>query len=143
LLVKPIPSSDPLHGHIRQIGVATGPRKLSILKRALALRGTPELRSQEQAADPMVFVKLFDPTSVWTFFVTEWDGDDTIFGFCIGMVSEFGYASLSEIASVPGALGIGLEIDVWFLPERLRVCLKTKLSHFCSLSEARTRYIRM
>lgn len=121
--MNPIPPSEPLHGHIRQIGVATGPRKLSILKRALALRGTPPMRSQEGIPDPVVYVKLFDPVTSWTSYVLEWDQQDTIFGYCIGPVPEFGYASLSELAGIQGRLGIGLEVDVWFLPQPLRAAI--------------------
>lgn len=117
--MRPIPPSEPLHGHVRQSGVTTGPRKLALFKRALSLRGTTGMRSQEGIPDPVVYVKLFDPVSCWTFYVLEWDQQDHIFGYCIGLVPEFGYASLSELAQVRGRLSIGLELDVWFLPQRL------------------------
>ena len=117
--MQTISPTEPLDKYVRQFGLNPGQSKLDLLKRALTLRGTPSIRSQEPSADPVVYIKLFDPTGVWTFFVLEWDGKDTIFGFCVGMASEFGYGSLAEIANVPGPLGIGLEIDVWFLPQPL------------------------
>ncbi|HWQ90816.1 MAG TPA: DUF2958 domain-containing protein [Clostridia bacterium] len=121
--MKTIPASQPLDHYIRQHGVRPGEAKLKQFKLALGLRGTPHLRSQENAEDPTVYIKLFDPTGSWTFYILEWDQQDQIFGYCIGLVPEFGYASLTELASVKGQLGIGLEVDVWFLPQRLKTAL--------------------
>ncbi len=114
--MKTIPASEPLDKYVRQNGVLPGVHKLDVFRLALTLRGTPPLRSQEWVPDPTVYVKIFDPMSNWTFFVLEWDGKDDVFGLSTGMEAEFGYASLVELADVQGALGIGLEVDVWFLP---------------------------
>lgn len=108
-----------LEQHIRQAGITTGSRKLEMIKLALALRGTPPLRSQEGAMDPIVHVKLFDPCTSWTWLILEWNQDTEAFGVIVGHEAEFGYIDLNELSSVPGALGIGIEVDVSFLPQPL------------------------
>jgi len=59
----------------------------------------PKLYSQENNRDPMVVVKYFSPFSQATWFVTEFDGEDTMFGWAdLGFgEGELGYISLSEL----------------------------------------------
>ncbi|MCX6926392.1 MAG: DUF2958 domain-containing protein [Verrucomicrobia bacterium] len=117
--MKTIPPTQPLEPHLQQSGITTAPGKLKLFKRALALRGTPPLRAQENAEDPTVFVKLFDPCGNWTIFILEWDTQELTFGFTIGHEPEFGYVDLAELAGISGPLGIGFEVDAWFLPQPL------------------------
>ena len=113
--------TETLERHINQNGVLPGPEKLAQFKQALALRGTPGLYSQEDKGDNAIaYVKLFDPSGSWTWFISEWDGGEEAFGLVFGDCCELGYIPLSELAFVPGALGIGMEIDVWFRPTTLR-----------------------
>jgi hypothetical protein len=113
--------TETLEHHIDQNGVVPGPRKLAQFKEALTLRDTPALYAQEgKSENTIVYIKIFDPSGSWTWFITEWDGVDQAFGLVRGHCDELGYFSLAELASVPGALGIGLEIDVHFLPQTLR-----------------------
>lgn len=115
-----IPNTETLERHINQNGVKPGARKLAQLKQAFELRGVPKLYSQDGKGDEAtVFVKIFDPCGSWTWFITEWDGEDTCFGLVKGHETELGYISLDELATVDGRLGIGLEIDVHFLPKTL------------------------
>jgi len=89
-------------------------------KEALSLRATPPLYSQEgKGDDAIAYVKLFNPCGSWTWYVTEWDGADEAFGLGSGHYCEFGFVPLAELASCPGPLGIGIEIDVWFRPKTL------------------------
>ena len=67
----------------------------------------------------LVQVKLFTPDSSWTWFATEFDGDDTFFGLVSGFEVELGYFSLSELESVRGPLGLPIERDLWFKPTPL------------------------
>ena len=102
--------TETLERHINQNGVLPGPQKLAQFKQALTLRGTPLLYSQEDKGDEAIAqIKLFDPCGSWTWFIIEWDGADEAFGLVFGDCCEFGYIPLPELASVPGALGIGLE----------------------------------
>lgn len=76
----------------------------------------PPLYSQAQTTDPLVVVKFFDPTGSWTWYATEFDGDDLFFGWVDGQVGELGYFSLSELQSFRGRFGLGIERDRFFTP---------------------------
>ena len=75
----------------------------------------PDLREQEMAGDmAKIHVKFFDPTGSWTWYATEFDGDDTFFGLVDGHEKELGYFSLSELQSIKGRFGLGIERDMHF-----------------------------
>lgn len=83
-------------------------------------KALPALGSTEkQGDDAMAVVKFFDPTGSWTWYATEFDGDDTFFGLVDGHEKELGYFSLSELQSVRGRFGLGIERDRHFTPTRL------------------------
>jgi Protein of unknown function (DUF2958) len=121
---NPLAPTESLDRHIRQTGITTGPTKLALIQRALRLRGTPPFRSQEQLDDPTVFLKIFDPCGGFTWLITEWDGKNCAFGMGISYMEEFGYIDLPELSEAAGPLGIGMEIDVWFLPQPLSQAIK-------------------
>jgi hypothetical protein len=79
----------------------------------------PALYSQEKTADPIAYVKFFTPNSNWTWYATEFDGEDTFFGLVQGFEEELGYFSLGELQEYRGALGIGIERDLHFQPTPL------------------------
>ena len=100
----------------------------------------PGPRATENDADPTVTAKFFDPTGSFTWFVTEaWahtpegeevalsdpkaNGGEVLF---FGLVTshlcpegELGTFALSELESVRGALGLGIERDLYFSPRPL------------------------
>jgi hypothetical protein len=82
-------------------------------------RQIPPLYTTEGQDDPIVWVKLFTPWTSWTWYVTEFDGDDTLFGWVDGEFPEMGYTSLSEIQEVTGPFGLKVERDLHFRPCRL------------------------
>jgi hypothetical protein len=72
----------------------------------------------EAETDHVPVVKFFDPTGAATWLITEMmpDEPDILFGLCdLGMgCPELGYVSLSELESVTGRLGLGIERDLSF-----------------------------
>jgi Protein of unknown function (DUF2958) len=76
------------------------------------------LYSQENADDPVVHAKLFHAYGAGTWYLTEYDGNDTAFGYVTGLhADEWGYVSIDELA----ALHIGgsvprIECDLCFEP---------------------------
>jgi hypothetical protein len=81
------------------------------------LRGKiPPLYATEQQANPTVWVKLFTPDSSWTWYITEFDGEDTCFGYVVGFEAEMGYFLLSDITCARGKLGLPVERDLFFSP---------------------------
>lgn len=81
----------------------------------------PALYSNENkaASEIPVVVKFFTPDSNWTWYATEFNGEDTFFGFVIGFEGELGYFSLSEIQGARGPLGLAIERDRHFGPASL------------------------
>lgn len=84
-------------------------------------RSLPPLYSTEEQGDSaIVRAKFFTPTSSWTWYAIEFDGDDLFFGLVDGFEKEMGYFSLSELESVVGPYGLGIERDLHFKPCPLR-----------------------
>jgi len=82
-------------------------------------KALPALYSNENNPDPMVQVKFFTPDSNWTWYATEFDGEDRFFGLVDGFEVELGYFSLSEMRSARGPLGLPIERDMYFNPRPL------------------------
>lgn len=96
------------------------------LKKILPPLYTNEKKSAEET---IVQCKFFDPTGRWTMYVTEYDGKDTFYGYVISMFGpgddEWGYASLSELQSIRGRMGLGIERDLYFKPKSIADLAKT------------------
>ena len=52
--------------------------------------------------------------------ISEFDGDDIMFGLVIGHEIELGYVSLAELKSVKGPMGLPIERDFYYEPKTLR-----------------------
>ena len=80
----------------------------------------PALYAQEKLGwKAIAFAKFFTPDSNWTFWASEFDGQDTFFGLVDGHCKELGYFSLSELESVTGPLGLPIERDLHWTPKML------------------------
>ena len=84
-------------------------------------KALPALYSQDgKRGEAIAYVKFFDPTGSWTWYATEFDGEDTFFGVVQGFETGFGNFSLSELQSVKGRFGLGIERDRYFDPTPLK-----------------------
>jgi hypothetical protein len=83
------------------------------------------LYSQESESDPLVVAKLFDPCGSATWFILEYDPVEKIaFSYVQGLIEdEFGYTSITELESIKGPLGIGIEQDLYFQQKKLSDCI--------------------
>jgi len=68
----------------------------------------------------IALVKFFTPDSNWTWYASEFDGEDLFFGLVSGLEVELGYFSLSELQSVKGPLGLPIERDLYYIPKTLK-----------------------
>lgn len=105
-----------------------GPRKHALMTDADAKR-LPPIKSQDGKGDEAIaYVKLFSPWGRFTFFVTEFDGTDELFGYTVSPFGpdcdEWGYASLSELAEVK-KFGVvpAIERDCYWTPAPVSECL--------------------
>lgn len=86
----------------------------------------PALYSQDgTGAGATAFVKFFTPDSNWTWYASEFDGEDLFFGLVTGQEDEMGYFSLSELESATGPMGLKVERDRHWTPRPLRECKGT------------------
>jgi hypothetical protein len=78
--------------------------------------------SQEsKELDAEIIVKYFDPTSNWTWYAIEYDPKNKIFmGYVSGFENEFGPFSLTELQSIKGRFGLGIERDRFFENKKVR-----------------------
>lgn len=79
----------------------------------------PPLGATENQTDPLVICKFFYPDFHWTWYASEFDGEDLFFGVVDGDERELGYFRLSELTANRGAWGLPIERDRWFDPIRL------------------------
>jgi len=81
-------------------------------------RRLPALYATEHEKGPVAQVKFFSPWNGWTWYATEFDGEDLFFGLVEGFESEWGYFSLLELGSVRGPGGVpAVERDLYFEPQ--------------------------
>ena len=82
------------------------------------LRRFAEIGRQEEAKDPIVVAKFFNPAGAGTWYATEYDPEERIF---FGYVSifgdlndEWGSFSLDELEDYRGPFCLGIERDRYF-----------------------------
>src|SRR5258706_10810102 len=81
----------------------------------------PPLRSQEHLGlEALAHVKFFMPDGSWTWYGTEFDGDNIFFGLVDGFELEFGNFFLSELLEERGPIGLPIERDLYFEPTSLK-----------------------
>jgi hypothetical protein len=92
---------------------------MMLLTKEIRAKLPPLYATEDTPMDKKVaVVKFFTPFSNWTWFACEFDGEDTFFGYVMGLDNEWGYFTLSELASVKGPLGCpGVERDKFFKPQ--------------------------
>ena len=76
----------------------------------------PAIYANDGVPDPLVRVKLFDPTGSWTWYLTEFDGDQEAYGLVVGHETEYGYIDLAELAAFRGRFSLPIERDIHFTP---------------------------
>ncbi len=98
----------------------TAPLQMELLPDDLRAQ-LPELyANEEQGLDAPAVVKFFTPDAGWTWYASEFDGEDLFFGLVAGLDVELGYFSLSELKTVRGPWGLPIERDRYFEPRSLR-----------------------
>ncbi len=115
---------DTASGHMLDIqpipDEARVPLRLPLLTEAIKKRLPALYANEELGLDAQALVKFFTPDAGWTWYASEFDGEDLFFGLVIGHEIELGYFSLSELESVRGPWGLPIERDRFFEPARLR-----------------------
>ena len=95
-------------------------RKAGLLDNESREKLPPLYSGEEQGLDALGQVKFFTPDSNWTWYASEFDGDDIFFGLVSGFEVELGYFSLKELEEVRGPLGLPIEQDLHYEPKTLK-----------------------
>lgn len=85
----------------------------------------PALGSQDgRGFEAVAHLKIFDCFGRMTLYVTEFDGDDTLFGYMVSPLGEnfdeWGASSLKELMATRNRVGLPLERDRHFTPGPVR-----------------------
>jgi hypothetical protein len=80
----------------------------------------PLYSGEEKGLDALAQVKFFTPDSNWSWFASEFDGDELFFGLVVGFEIELGYFSLAELKEARGPWGLPIERDLHYEPKSLR-----------------------
>ena len=72
-------------------------------------------QNQDGSKSFKAVVKLFNPTGIGTWYLSELDLKTNIaYGLCCIHEAEYGYVSLDELANTPVGMGLGIERDIMF-----------------------------
>ena len=95
------------------------PHRMQLLTKEIR-KHLPPLGSQDgKVGKAVAHVKFFTPDSSWTWYATEFDGQDMFFGLVEGQEKELGYFSLSELQNARGPMGLPIERDLHWTPKTL------------------------
>jgi hypothetical protein len=96
---------------------------MELLTKQLRARFAAVGMQEGAMGNALVIAKFFTPRSNWTWFATEFDGDDTFFGFVCGHEGEWGSFLLSELGSNAVWGGPLVERDLHWTEQPLREAL--------------------
>jgi hypothetical protein len=96
------------------------PPSAALLDQETRQRLPPLYSGEKLGLEALAQVKFFTPDSSWTWYGSEFDGEDTFFGLVNGFELELGYFSLLELQDARGPMGLPIERDRHFQPTTLR-----------------------
>lgn len=111
-----IPFEDPPE----DLPIAPPPTGENLLDKASREKLPPLYSGKEKGLEAMAQVKFFTPDSNWTWYASEFDGEDIFFGLVSGQDVELGYFSLNELKGAQGPMGLPIERDLYFEPITLK-----------------------
>ena len=99
---------------------------MKLLTAAIAKK-LPALYSQDgKGMEAKAIVKFFDPSGSFTWYASEFDPTEgRFFGLVVSShcpEGELGYFMLSELQSIRGRFGLGIERDLHWSPTALKDC---------------------
>lgn len=82
------------------------------------LKKFEQIGNQEEVKDPIVVAKFFNPTGAGTWYATEYNPASKMFFGYVSIFNddcdEWGYFSLTELETIKGRFGLGIERDLYF-----------------------------
>ena len=114
-----------LSSYIDKITTKQGERTMKLFTKQQLEKLIKNHREQDGTKNFKAEVKLFNPTGIGTWYLSELDPEtNTAFGLCCLHEKELGYVSLDELQDFRGEMGLSIERDRWFTPKTLEECEK-------------------
>ncbi len=85
-----------------------------LMSEEISAKLPPLYSGESKGLEAKAYVKYFTPDSNWTWYASEFDGEDIFFGLVSGFEIELGYFSLRELQEVRGPMGLPIERDLHF-----------------------------
>lgn len=92
----------------------------NLLDQASREKLPPLYSGEEKGMEALAQVKFFTPDRNWTWYASEFDGEDIFFGLVSGHVVELGYFSLKELQETRGPIGLPIERDLYYEAKSLK-----------------------
>ena len=64
---------------------------MQLLTKAIRRQLPPLYANEDKGLEALAIVKFFTPDSSWTWYASEFDGEDVFFGLAVGVEAELGY----------------------------------------------------
>lgn len=92
----------------------------------------PNLYETENEEEKICYVKLFLPSSNWTWYIIEIDKSDnnTCYALVDGFEQELGYFTIRELENLKGLFGLKVELDTSFNTTKLSKIKGAKMLAF-------------
>tara|TARA_R100001126_G_scaffold101185_2_gene81171 strand:+ start:899 stop:1186 length:288 start_codon:yes stop_codon:yes gene_type:complete len=82
-----------------------------------------QLKLNSKKRKPIAYVKLFNPSGIGTWYLSELDENNIAYGLACVHEKELGYVDLNELKEIKTPpFGLGIERDKWFKPTPLKDC---------------------
>jgi len=101
-----------------------GARRQPLLDQASREKLPPLYANEALGLEALALIKFFTPDASWTWYASEFDGEEIFFGAVAGFAVELGYFSLEELEDLRGPLGLPVERDLYYKPKTLAEVLK-------------------
>lgn len=115
-----VPFEEPPDMPLEDQPIEPPPTGENLLDQASREKLPPLYSGEEKGLDALAQVKFFTPDSNWTWYASEFDGEDLFFGLVSGFEVELGYFSLKELKEARGPMGLQIERDLYYEPKTLK-----------------------
>jgi hypothetical protein len=119
-----VPPEEPPDTFLEEPSVEPPPTGENLLDQASREKLLPLYSGEEKGLEALAQVKFFTPDSNWTWYASEFDGEDIFFGLVSGFEVELGYFSLKELKEASGPMGLLIERDLHFEPKTLKELMR-------------------
>lgn len=100
------------------VGREVRPNPMKLMTKEIERKARAQYAKGSELEGQMIVAKFFDPQGSWTWYLMNQDPNepDYLWGIVSGNEVEMGSFSLSELQSVRGRFGLGIERDLYFHP---------------------------